>query len=88
MRALLTTAVDARAMFPVVSVIQSPVGIKVICPPPEVIGAGGVIVLSVVVPETKLISFVGAIVFALAIVGAAALVARTLDNTRLVKAAA
>lgn len=73
--ALLTTAVVASAMFPAVLVAQSPVGISVICPPPAEIGDGAVMVLMVVVPEMNVIATVGAIVPALAIVGAAADVA-------------
>ena len=71
---MLTTAVDANAIFPAVVVVNIPVGIIVICPPVVEIGAGAVIVAIAVVPETKTICVVGAIVVALAIVGAAALV--------------
>jgi len=73
--ALLTTAVEARAMFPAVVVVNIPVGINVICPPVVDIGAGAVIVAIAVVPETNTICVVGAIVVALAIVGATAPVA-------------
>jgi len=73
--ALLTTAVDASAMFPLVAVVKMPVGIKVICPPPEEIGDGAVMVVICVVPLMKTIAVVGAIVVALAMVGAAAEVA-------------
>lgn len=68
--ALLTTAVVANAIFPAVFVAQSPVGINVIAPPPAEIGDGAVMVLIVVVPETKAIEVVGTIVLALATVGA------------------
>lgn len=75
-RALLTTAVDARAILPPdVAVVQRPVGINVICPPVDAIGPGGVIVFIVVVPEIKTIEVVGAIVVADAMVGATAPVA-------------
>ena len=72
---MLTTAVEARAMFPAVVVVNIPVGINVICPPANDIGDGAVIVAIAVVPETNAICVVGAIVVALAIVGAAAPVA-------------
>ena len=74
---MLTTAVDASAMFPAVVVVKIPVGIKVMVPPPVDIGAGGVIVTIGVTPLINVMSFVGAIVVALAIVGAAADVANT-----------
>ena len=62
-------------MFPAVVVVNIPVGINVICPPANDIGDGAVIVAIAVVPETNTICVVGAIVVALAIVGAAAPVA-------------
>jgi hypothetical protein len=84
-KALLTTAVDASAMFPAVVVVKMPVGISVIAPPPDAIGAGGVIVAMAVVPLINTMAVVGAIVVALAIVGAAAEVARTPDTTGVVR---
>ena len=66
-----TTATDANAIFPVVAVVKSPVGISVICPP-FVNVLGGVIVVIAVVPDTNEIIVVGAIVVALAMVGVAA----------------
>jgi hypothetical protein len=56
------------------------VGIKIIEPPPADIGLGAVIFTTAVVPLTKLIGLVGAIVVALAIVGAAAVVAISPEN--------
>jgi hypothetical protein len=76
-KALLTTAVDASAMFPAVVVVKIPVGIKVMVPPPVDIGEGAVIVAIAATPLINVMSFVGAIVVALAIVGAAADVANT-----------
>lgn len=84
-KALLTTAVDASAMFPAVVVVKMPVGISVIDPPPDAIGAGGVIVSIAVVPLMNTMAVVGAIVVALAIVGAAAEVARTPDTIGVVR---
>lgn len=52
-----------------------PVGIKVILPPPDEIGAGAVIVSIAAVPLINTIGVVGAIVAAEATVGAAAVVA-------------
>jgi len=75
-------------MFPAVVQVNAPVGINVIVPPPAEIGLGAVMVTTAVVPETKAIGVVGAIVVALAIVGAAALTALKLLNTRLVPVAA
>jgi len=69
--ALLTTAVDDNATFPLVLILHNPVGINVIDPPVNEIGLGAVIVEIVVVPDTNVIAAVGAIVEALAIVGAA-----------------
>jgi hypothetical protein len=86
--ALLTTAVPANAILPAVVHVNTPVGIKIIEPPPAEIGLGAVIVTTAVVPETKAIGVVGAIVVALATVGAAALTALKLLNTRLVPVAA
>lgn len=77
---MLTTAVDASAMFPAVVVVKIPVGIRVIDPPPVDIGDGAVIVTIAVVPLINVMAFVGAIVAALAIVGAAADVANTSVN--------
>jgi hypothetical protein len=79
-KALLTTAVDASAMFPAVVVVKIPVGIKVMVPPPVDIGEGAVIVAIAATPLINVMSFVGAIVAALAIVGAAADVANTSVN--------
>ena len=76
-RALLTTAVEANAIFPPVVVVNIPVGIKVICPPVPEIGTGAVIVAIGVVPDTNAIAVEGAIVVADAIVGATTLVAVT-----------
>ena len=75
MRALETTVVEARAMLPVTPVTKMPVGIMVICPPLALMGEGGVIVSMVVVPDTKTMAVTGAMVVALAMVGAAADVA-------------
>ena len=77
---MLTTAVDASAMFPAVVVVKIPVGIKVMVPPPVDIGEGAVIVTIAATPLINVMSFVGAIVAALAIVGAAADVANTSVN--------
>ena len=68
-------AVDANAILPAVVVVKIPVGINVMVPPPREIGDGAVIVATGVTPDTKAIMVVGAIVVALAIVGAAAPVA-------------
>jgi hypothetical protein len=76
-KALLTTAVEANAIFPAVVVVNVPVGIKVICPPVPEIGAGAVMVAIAVTPDTNAIAVEGAIVVADAMVGAAALVAVT-----------
>ena len=73
--ALPTTAVPNTAILPAAVHVNTPVGIKVIVPPPAEIGAGAVIVTTAAVPLTKAICVVGAIVAALAIVGAAAVVA-------------
>jgi hypothetical protein len=75
-------------MFPAVVQVNAPVGIKVIVPPPVEIGAAAVMVTTAVVPETKAIGVVGAIVVALAIVGAAALTALKPLSERLVPVAA
>jgi len=80
--------VPATAILPAVVQVNAPVGINVIAPPPAEIGLGAVMVTIAVVPETKAIGVVGAIVVALAIVGAAALTALKLLNTRLVPVAA
>jgi len=60
--ALFNTAVVANAILPAVLVDHSPVGISVICPPVVDIGNGAVMVLIVVVPDTKWIGNVGVIV--------------------------
>ena len=78
----------AKAILPAVVHVNIPVGINVIVPPPVEIGAAAVIFTTAVVPEIKVICAVGAIVVALAIVGAAALVALKLLSTRLVPVAA
>ena len=70
MSARLTTAVDASAMLPAVVVVKMPVGMIVICPPVVAIPVGAVIVTMAVVPDTNTICVVGAIVVALATVGA------------------
>jgi hypothetical protein len=80
--------VPATAILPAVVQVNAPVGINVIAPPPAEIGLGAVMVTIAVVPETKAIGVVGAIVVALATVGAAALTALKLLNTRLVPVAA
>lgn len=84
MSALFTTAVDAKAILPVIPVENKPVGISVIWPPPSDMGDGAVIVVIVAMPEIKVILTVGAIVAALAIVGAAAAVANTFVAVMLV----
>jgi hypothetical protein len=61
----LTTAVDANAILPAVVVVNAASGIRVIRPPPDAIGAGGVIVAIAVVPLINTICCVGAIVVAL-----------------------
>ena len=60
----------AKAILPAVVVVNIPVGISVICPPVTNILVGGVMVTTATTPYTKLIKVVGAIVVALAIVGA------------------
>lgn len=70
--ALLTTAEPAMAMLPAAVQVNSPVGIRVIVPPPLVSGLGTVIVATAAVPEINVMPTVGAIVPALAIVGATA----------------
>jgi hypothetical protein len=55
--------------------VNAPVGINVIIPPPAEIGVGAVIVTTAAVPLINVIGLVGAMVAALAIVGAAAVVA-------------
>lgn len=70
LKALLTTAVPAIAMLPAVVHVNAPVGINVIVPPPTDIGLGAVIVTMPAVPLINTIDVVGAIVVALAIVGA------------------
>lgn len=78
----MTTAVTAKAMLSLVVIVNAPVGIRTIWPPPADTGLGAVIVVMVAVPLTKLISLVGAIVASLAIVGAAASVAISPDVVR------
>jgi hypothetical protein len=80
--------VPATAIFPAAVQVNAPVGINIITPPPLDIGAAAVIFTTAVVPEINVICVVGAIVVALAIVGAAAFVALKLLNTRLVPVAA
>jgi len=72
-------------MLPALVVVNTPVGIKVILPPPVEIGLGAVIVTIAVVPDINVIGAVGAIVEALAIVGAAAVVAINPEYFTLVK---
>jgi len=83
-KALLTTAVPARAILPAAVQVKIPVGISVIDPPPVEIGLGAVIVTMAVVPEIKVIALVGAIVVAEATVGAAAVVANKPEYFKLV----
>jgi hypothetical protein len=75
-------------MLPAVVQVNAPVGINVIVPPPVEMGDAAVIVTTAVVPETKAIGVVGAMVVALAMVGAAALTALKPLNERLVPVAA
>ena len=88
MSALLTTAVPSTAIFPAAVQVNAPVGINVIVPPPVEIGAAAVIFTTAAVPEIKTIGVVGAMVVALAIVGAAALTALKPLSERLVPVAA
>ena len=88
MSALLTTAVPSTAIFPAAVQVNAPVGINVIVPPPVEIGAAAVMFTTAVVPEINTIGVVGAIVVALAMVGAAALTALKPLNERLVPVAA
>jgi hypothetical protein len=67
-------------MFPAVVVVKMPVGISVTCPPVVAIPVGAVIVSIAVVPETNTICVVGAMVAALATVGATCPVAVTPNN--------
>jgi hypothetical protein len=62
-------------MLPAKVHVNAPVGIKTIVPPPVEIGAGAVINAIAAVPLINVIGVVGAILDALAIVGAAAVVA-------------
>jgi len=73
------------AILPALVVVNTPVGIKVILPPPAEIGLGAVIVTIAVVPDINVIGAVGAIVEALAIVGAAAVAAINPEYFTLVK---
>ena len=72
-------------MLPALVVVNAPVGIKVIVPPPAEIGVGAVIVTIAAVPEIMVTEAVGAIVVALAIVGAAAVVATKPEYLTFVK---
>jgi hypothetical protein len=83
--ALLTTAVDASAMLPAAVVVKSPVGMSVIDPPPDAMGAGGVMVTTAAVPLINTMGVVGEMVAALAMVGAAADVAVTPDTIGVVR---
>jgi hypothetical protein len=80
--------VPAKAIFPAVVHVNMPVGINVIVPPPVEIGVAAVMVTTAATPEINTIGVVGAIVAALAMVGAAALTALKLLNERLVPVAA
>ena len=62
-------------MLPAAVQVNAPVGIKVIAPPPLEMGAGAVMVTTEAVPEMNTIGVVGAMVAALATVGAEALTA-------------
>ena len=86
--ARLTTAVPDTAKFPAVVQVKAAVGIKVIVPPPNEMGVAAVTVSIAAVPEIKTIGVVGAIVVALAMVGAAAVTALKLLNLMLVPVAA
>jgi len=63
--------VPNTAILPAAVHVNAPVGIKIIVPPPTEIGLGAVIFTTAVVPLINVIGLVGAIVVALAIVGAA-----------------
>lgn len=76
--ALDITAVVPSAIFPAVFETNAPVGMKVNEPPVVEIGMGGVIVTMLDVPEMNVIGVVGAIVVALAMVGATVRVANRL----------
>ena len=78
----------ATAILPAVVQVNAPVGINAIAPPPVEIGAAAVIVTTAVVPEIKVIGAAGAMVAALAMVGAGALTALKLLSARLVPVAA
>ena len=67
-------------MLPAAVHVNAPVGIKIIVPPPAEIGLGAVMFTTAVVPLINVIGLVGAIVVALAIVGAAAVVAISPEN--------
>jgi len=67
--------VPNTAILPAAVHVNAPVGIKIIVPPPKDIGLGGVIVTTAIVPLINVIGVIGAIVVALAIVGAAAVAA-------------
>ena len=75
-------------MLPAAVQVNAPVGINVIVPPPVEIGAAAVMVTTAAVPEINTIGVVGAMVAALAIVGAAALTALKPLNEILVPVAA
>jgi hypothetical protein len=68
--ALLTTVVVTKAIFPAVVVDHTPVGIIVICPPVVAMPVGGVMVAMLILPDTNTMLVVGAMVVALAMVGA------------------
>ena len=86
--ARLTTAVPATAMFPAVVQVNAAVGNKVIVPPPNEIGVAAVTVSIAAVPEINTMGVVGAMVVALAMVGAAAVTALKLLKRMLVPVAA
>jgi hypothetical protein len=78
--ALLTIDVVIKAILPAVVVAKMPVGIIVICPPVVNKFVGGVMVAILVVPDTNVISEVGAMVVAEAIVGAVCIVFNAPEN--------
>ena len=75
-------------MLPAAVQVNAPVGINVIVPPPVAIGAAAVMVTTAAVPEINTIGVIGAMVAALAIVGAAAATALKPLSERLVPVAA
>jgi hypothetical protein len=78
--ALYCTAVVAKAIFPAVVVDHTPVGINVIWPPVLNKACGTVIVAILTTPDINVISAVGAMVVAEAIVGAAWIVCSAPDT--------